>query len=176
MGMVTLFEDAWQKVADGITTVSEVMGKVPYYVPAPAAEASEKDIEEKTDVPVRARATLVLVSGKQEDAAVFHSVLEPYGYRIVATDYPGAFETVCREFPEVIVMDVDGNRTGRLDLTRKLQGSLSTVTIPVLLLQSGSELNAELDGLREGAAGVLSRPINSAQLVARLDDTLKQTV
>jgi type IV pilus assembly protein PilB len=31
MGMVSLFQDAWSKVADGVTTVLEVMGKVPYF-------------------------------------------------------------------------------------------------------------------------------------------------
>jgi type IV pilus assembly protein PilB len=31
MGMVSLFQDAWIKVASGVTTVMEVMGKVPYF-------------------------------------------------------------------------------------------------------------------------------------------------
>jgi type II secretory ATPase GspE/PulE/Tfp pilus assembly ATPase PilB-like protein len=31
MGMVSLFQDAWSKVADGVTTVLEVMGRVPCF-------------------------------------------------------------------------------------------------------------------------------------------------
>jgi type IV pilus assembly protein PilB len=30
-GMVTLFQDAWQKVEAGVTTIAEVMGKVPWF-------------------------------------------------------------------------------------------------------------------------------------------------
>jgi hypothetical protein len=32
--MVTLFEDAWSKIDDGITTVDEIISKIPYEKPA----------------------------------------------------------------------------------------------------------------------------------------------
>ncbi len=176
MGMVSLFEDAWQKVADGITTVSEVMGKVPYYSQAPGSAVVEGGAVEQQPAEVEPRALIALVDSNPEDVNLFHSVLDPQGYRTISSDWAGAFETISREYPDTIVLNVDESDADWAALMKKLQSSLSTVTIPVLLLNSGTEWKAEVEGLRIGAAGVLHRPLKPADVLTRIDDTLKQYV
>jgi DNA-binding response OmpR family regulator len=152
------------------------MGKVPYYSPATGPDQAEPPSPEKGATQIKERASVVLVGSTEEDSNFFQSSLDPHGYRTLVTDYAGAYETVCREYPDVIVLDLDSKEAGWADLVKKLQSSLSTVTIPVLLLKTGTEWSTEVEGLREGAAGVLPRPLNPAQVVARLDEALKVMV
>jgi type IV pilus assembly protein PilB len=65
MGMVSLFQDAWSKVANGNTTILEVMGKVPYFshfrvptigsrISKPAAPSDQTNLSvvNKVEVPI----------------------------------------------------------------------------------------------------------------------------
>ncbi len=176
-GMVSLFKDAWQKVADGITTVSEVMAKVPYYgQPAAAAAASGPAVPAPVAVTPATRASVLLIDNDPDDAAQFHTALDPQGYRMSVSDWAHAYESVCRENPEVIVLNLDDPAADWAALGNQLQRSLSTVTIPVLLLKSGAEWSVEIESLRQGAVGVLRRPVQPVEVLARLDDALKQVV
>jgi DNA-binding response OmpR family regulator len=74
------------------------------------------------------------------------------------------------------VLNLDQPDANWEELGKKLQRRLSTVTIPVLLLKSSAGWSLEIEGLRDGAAGVIHRPLNPAEFLARLDDALKQVV
>jgi CheY-like chemotaxis protein len=180
MGLVSLFYDAWQKVGEGITTISEVMGKVPYYASVPAATTpgpalSEADSAAATPVGAP-RASVLLVGSDPEDANAFQSVLGPQGYRMITSDWAAAYETVCRENPDAIVLNLDQPEADWVGIGKKLQSSLSTVTIPVLLLQSVSDKATQVQRLKEGAIGVLRRPLEPTEILARVDEAFSQAV
>ncbi len=180
MGLVSLFQDAWQKVGDGITTISEVMGKVPYYGSVPAA-APDATVPPETGPaaagPVAApRASVLLVDSDPEDVNTFQSALGPQGYRTITSDWPVAYETVCRENPDAIVLNLDQPHADWAGFGKRLQSSLSTVTIPVVLLQSSVDKSTQVQRLREGAIGILRRPLEPAEILARLDEALSQVV
>ncbi len=176
MGMISLFEDAWRKVAEGVTTISEVMGKVPYFGTATAPAVNLTPSPESLPASPEPLGSVVLVDGDAEDVNLVQSALESQGYRMIAADWPGAYETICRENPDAIVLNLDQPDANWEDLGKKLLRRLSTVTIPILLLKSGAEWTLEIEGLRNGAAGVLRRPLNPAELLAHLDDALRQVV
>ncbi len=170
-GMVSLFQDAWQKVADGITTVSEVMGKVPFYV-SPHAPAADVSIPSQ---PVKElNASIVLVDSNPDDVNIFREALEPQGYGITVADWNHAYEEICRYNPDAIVLNLDQPDADWQKLEKKLQLSLSTVTIPVLLLNSSTEWTTEVEHLREGAAGLLRRPLQSMEVVAQINNALSR--
>jgi CheY-like chemotaxis protein len=176
MGMVSLFQDAWQKVADGTTTITEVMGKVPYYgslhhaaVHVPEAPEPKTEIRETG-------ATVVLVDSDPADVSLFQSAFDSQGYRLVVSEWASAYETVCRENPDAIVLNLDQSEADWRSLGASLQSSLSTVTIPVLLLKSDTEWTMEVESLQQGAAGVLHRPLEPVEVLARLDNALKLAV
>ena len=92
------------------------------------------------------------------------------------SEWASAYETVCRENPDVIVLNLDQPEADWRSLGASLQSSLSTVTIPVLLLKSDAGWTMEVESLREGAAGMLHRPLEPAEVRARLDNALKLAV
>jgi type IV pilus assembly protein PilB len=175
MGLVTLFQDAWHKVAEGVTTVSEVMGKVPYYGLAVSAPLAVPPAPPQPP-PLNSRGSVILVDGSAEDSSLFESALSSQGYRIITGDWPGAYEMVLRENPQAIVLNLDGPLADWDSLARRLQRNLSTITIPFFLLKSNPEWSLEMAGLKGGAAGVLGRPLKPADLLARLEEALGQEV
>jgi type IV pilus assembly protein PilB len=176
MGMVSLFQDAWQKVADGTTTITEVMGKVPYYGSLHHAAVHVPEAPESKTETREIGATVVLVDSDPADVSLFQSAFDSQGYRLVVSEWASAYETVCRENPDAIVLNLDQSEADWRSLGASLQSSLSTVTIPVLLLKSDTEWTMEVESLQQGAAGVLHRPLEPVEVLARLDNALKLAV
>lgn len=170
-GMVPLFRDAWQKVAEGITTISEVMGKVPFFAPANEAVA-DAPAQLQPEPAQEIKKSIVLVDGNPEDVTVFREALEPQGYGINLAGWDHAYEEICRHSPDAIILNLDQPDADWKKLEKRLQLSLSTITIPVLLLNSQKKPAAEIENLRDGSAGLLHRPLKGMEVVARLNNVL----
>jgi type IV pilus assembly protein PilB len=172
-GMISLFEDAWKKVAEGITTIAEVMGKVPYYASAQGGAIRLPAATGPRAHRSGSRAAILLVDSIRENIQFFQSEVEPAGYQIITCDWATAHETICRINPDLIVLNLDLPGADWPELSQKLQRSMWTVTIPVLLLKSGTEWTADVEELRAGAAGVLRRPMEAHQILSHLEKALK---
>lgn len=175
-GMVPLFLDAWQKVAEGLTTVSEVMAKVPYYGTTRSADSVAAPSPEAQPAYPKASADILVVDSDPGDENLLRGALESQGYRAIMSDWSGAYEMVCRESPDAVLLNLDLPDANWSELRKKLQCSLSTVTIPILFLKSNTDWTQEVAILREGVAGVIRRPLNPAEILARVDEALKLAV
>jgi hypothetical protein len=133
------------------------MGKVPYFtalnppgVPTPAPTRKEpaappEPIVVLPEPPVyqskvlllrETKASIALVDDKLPDISLFKLALDQQGYEITVTELAQAYETICRCNPSAIVLDADQPGVNWQQIRKKLQLSLSTITIPVLLISS----------------------------------------
>ena len=93
-GTVTLFEDAWAKVRDGITTVEEVLAKIPY-----------RDTEALTAKCPEEQPAKVLVFNMTEKLnALVSRALEPAGYSISLSSDKELVAAATRESPDLVLV------------------------------------------------------------------------
>ncbi|MBF0330442.1 MAG: response regulator [Candidatus Omnitrophica bacterium] len=112
-----------------------------------------------------------------DDDKTLHATLKPVlganGFDIVSA-YSGeeGLEQVLAEKPDLILLDVIMPGIKGRDVCRRLKADPVTADIPVLFLtakNSDDDIRAEIDA---GAAGHITKPVNSMPLVRQIKKTL----
>jgi len=75
--------------------------------------------------------------------------------------------------PDVVLLDVSMPGMDGLEVCRKLKADVATQHVPVLMLVGPDEPMDKMQGLRIGAADFLSKPIDEAELRARVTSALR---
>ncbi len=176
-GLISMFDNAWQKVAEGVTTVSEVFGRVPLY----AAE-SETPVVLPTGgksayVQAAKSHNIVVWSPDPEDAARLKSVLPGDAYQVIAVPKgTDPYESVARNHPDLILLDATPPETEALGLIEKIKENLSTATIPIIAVTDGKNkqlvIAREIACLQLGANDFLRRPLNDLVLRSKVEKAL----
>ncbi len=96
-------------------------------------------------------------------------LLAKNGYDVVtAENGEEALEKTRAERPAVVLMDVVMPGVNGFQATRALSRDPSTQSIPVILCTSKSEETDRIWGMRQGAKAYLTKPIQPAELLAKL--------
>jgi putative two-component system response regulator len=77
-------------------------------------------------------------------------------------------DLVRHESPDVVLTDVVMPGLTGLDLCRELKNNPATRLIPVVLITALSDSDDRIEGINAGADDFLSKPVNSAELKARV--------
>lgn len=97
------------------------------------------------------------------------SVLGKAGYAVsYATEGGKALEMVSLERYDLILLDVMMPVMDGFEICRRLKQSGATAEIPILFLTAKSEQSDIVRGLEEGAVDYLTKPFNTAELLARV--------
>jgi type IV pilus assembly protein PilB len=155
-GTSTLFEDAWEKVKNGITTVDEVIGKIHYK----SFEAPAKKRKTKT--------LLFNISGK--DSALIKRILQAQGYPVLSASGDDVSGAAIRYNPDLII--VDGAQDG-FGFLKQLRSDVRGALTPVFALLDSSDKKKEALGSQMGVKGFLHRPITSEKLMKTLRYNLR---
>ncbi len=153
-GTRTLFEDAWEKVKDGITTVEEVISKVPFQrktpLPPPAAKCASRKV--------------LLYNLKALDKKLIQSTLEMEDYQVVNGVESGLQEALERETPDLVIMGVSpGN--GVESPLKRLRENIRFAYLPVISV-ADAKLRSMKERLEEeGYQNIIYRPLNTHKLV-----------
>lgn len=101
--------------------------------------------------------------------------LEFEGYEVaLAADGAEALDSVARDEPDAIVLDVAMPRVDGLEVCRRLRAGGST--LPVLVLTARHEVTDRVAGLDAGADDYLVKPFALEELLARLRALLRRSV
>jgi phosphoserine phosphatase RsbU/P len=98
------------------------------------------------------------------------SILGKQGYAVsYATDGVKAIEMAACEPFDLILLDVMMPGMDGFEVCRRLKQQPRTEAIPILFLTAKSEQDDIVRGLQEGAVDYLTKPFNSAELLARVN-------
>ncbi len=162
-GTRTLFEDAWEKVKNGITTVEEIISKVPFQkkvpLPAPALKCKSRKV--------------LLYNLKPSDKRLVQSTLEMEDYRVVngaVSDFQEALE---RESPDLVIMGISSGN-GVESPMKQLRENIRFAYLPVI-----SVADAKLRSMRErleeeGYQNIIYRPLNTHKLVFMINQLFQK--
>jgi two-component system, OmpR family, phosphate regulon response regulator PhoB len=103
----------------------------------------------------------------------FHLAREAYRVR-TAMDGNEALQSIQREPPDLVVLDLMLPGMSGLDLLRELRGRPETEALPVILLTARKEEADRIEGLRLGADDYVPKPFSPQELVLRVGAVLRR--
>jgi DNA-binding response OmpR family regulator len=117
---------------------------------------------------------LLLVEDEPSLAIVLTDRLEREGYSVVAVDNGNtAIATALRAPFDVLVLDVMLPGRNGFEVCRELRAQ--GLTVPILMLTARGEVRDRVAGLKTGADDYLTKPFETAELLARLEALLRRS-
>lgn len=115
------------------------------------------------------RPTVLAVDDQEENLDLLDAILEDAGYNVLtAANGREALERVESERPQAILLDVMMPDMDGFEVCRRLKASRRTFFVPVVMVTALADRESKIRGLESGADDFLNKPINKAELLARL--------
>jgi CheY-like chemotaxis protein len=144
-GMVTLFENAWARIKDGVTTPDEVVSKVPFGRMKEKETAEEK---EKTKV--------LLFNINDDDADVIRKALTTQDYEVVNVSGEDILEAAAKENPDCLFIDASKKTA---ELLRNLRKEIRYTYLSIFAVAKSIETEIEKEMMKLGIRGFLYSPM-----------------
>jgi putative two-component system response regulator len=118
--------------------------------------------------------TILIVDDLESSANLLGRLLERDGHRVCyARDGQEALDVVDRRQPDLVLMDVIMPTLDGLETCRRLKSDAATRLIPVVLVTALNDSRDKIRGLEVGADDFVSKPVNQAELTARVRSLLR---
>lgn len=118
--------------------------------------------------------TILIVDDVAANARLLQRQLAREGHRVLfARDGEEALDRVRRDHPDLVLMDVIMPTLDGFETCRQLKGDALTRLVPVVLITALQGSHERVRGLEVGADDFLSRPVNTAELTARVRSLLR---
>src|SRR5215204_3034340 len=122
------------------------------------------------DVPSR----ILIVDDHEDNIELLRARLEARGYRIdAAMDGEQALARVAAAPPDLILLDVMMPRIDGFEVVRRLKANKDLPFIPIILQTALDSTEHKVEGLDAGADDYITKPINFAELEARVKSMLR---
>lgn len=119
-------------------------------------------------------ATLLVVDDLAANARLLERLLVRDGHRVIfAQDGEEALARVRHDHPDLVLMDVIMPTLDGFETCRRLKSDPDTRLVPVVLITALQGSRERVRGLEVGADDFLSRPVNTAELTARVRSLLR---
>lgn len=113
---------------------------------------------------------VLVVDDIAKNIQLLGSVLSQNGYAVsYATNGNKALEMVRNEDFDIILLDIMMPELDGLEVCKRLKSNIATQDIPIIFLTAKSEDRDILEGLTAGAVDYLTKPFNTAELIARVN-------
>lgn len=127
------------------------------------------------DDPVASAAARILIADDvQANRDLLRDLLEREGYLVdEAADGLAALERVATSPPDLVLLDLQMPRMDGFEACRRLKANPRTAAVPVLLVTALSERSDRLAGIGAGANDLVTKPIDSTDLMLRVRNALE---
>ncbi len=125
-------------------------------------------------MPPKSGARILIVDDHQDNVELLQARLEARGYEIdTATDGQEALDRVAAMPPDLILLDVMMPIIDGIEVARRLKADSSLPFIPIIMQTALDATEAKVEGLDAGADDYITKPINFAELEARVNSLLR---
>ncbi len=118
---------------------------------------------------------IVVIEDEPDILEVLCFNLEREGFQVLSAGSGGAgLETVTRESPDLVLLDLLLPGVDGLDVCRRLRSRPETAHIPVIMVTAKGEESDVVLGLGVGADDYIQKPFSPRELVARVKAVLRR--
>ncbi len=118
-------------------------------------------------------ALILIADDSATEVYTLKKILEKHEHHvIIAEDGQQAIELAQSKRPNLILMDVVMPNLNGFQATRHLSKDPNTSNIPIIIVSSKNQESDKLWGLRQGAKGYLSKPIDEQLLITEVNKML----
>ncbi len=120
-------------------------------------------------LPLPEDTVILVVDDVVHNVHVVGSILGDAGYQVVpATNGEQALRFATNPAPDLVLLDVMMPEMDGFEVCRRLKSTPETSAIPVIFLTAAVEIDQVVKGLALGAVDYVTKPFNSAELLARV--------
>ncbi|MDP9313959.1 MAG: response regulator [Chloroflexota bacterium] len=122
----------------------------------------------------KACAKILIVDDHEDNLDLLRMMLSSHGYSITtASDGSEALELVRLVAPDLILLDVMMPGMSGYDVVQALRADVSRGYIPIMLITAKQDISDKVQGLNIGADDFLPKPVQSAELIAKVRALLR---
>lgn len=118
-------------------------------------------------------AKVLIVDDSPTQLASLRRIVERLGHQaITAEDGAAGVDLARRERPDLILMDVVMPNLNGFQATRQISRDQETSHIPIILVTTKDQETDRVWGLRQGAKGYITKPIDEKELIKTIQQHL----
>jgi twitching motility two-component system response regulator PilH len=113
--------------------------------------------------------TVLVVDDSPTDTHVISEMLQKHGYSVItASSGEEGIETARAQKPDLVIMDVVMPGMSGFEATRAISRDTETGGIPVIICTTKDQETDKAWGLRQGAKDYVVKPVQEAELIAKI--------
>jgi len=117
---------------------------------------------------------ILVVDDHEDNIELLRARLEARGYEVEgASDGQAALDAVQRTCPDLILLDVMMPKMDGMEVVKRLKANKGLPFIPVIMQTALDSTENKVEGLDAGADDYITKPINFAELEARVNSLLR---
>ncbi len=118
----------------------------------------------------------MLVDDDQYNLELIKAYMADYGFRVItASDGEECLVALREERPDLILMDVRMPRMDGITACASIKADSRVRDIPVVFLSGDQDAASKVSGFKAGGVDYITKPVEEAELLARVTTHLKQT-
>ena len=122
------------------------------------------------------RQKILVVDSDKSASGYVRNCLEEFGYEALeAHDGESALQTISREKPDLIVLDLELPDQDGVEVIKAIRVDPSLLRLPIIILSARATESDRLFGLDSGADDYIAKPFNPRELTARVHAVLRRS-
>jgi putative two-component system response regulator len=118
--------------------------------------------------------TILVADDQAANRELLYELLTTQGFRVVTVpDGAAAVEELTRTQVDLVLLDVMMPHLNGFEVCQKIKSNPETCLIPIVLVTALSDKKDRIEGIEAGADDFLTRPVDRAELLARVGSLLK---
>jgi putative two-component system response regulator len=119
-------------------------------------------------------ATILVADDQPANRELLEALLAADGFHVIqAEDGEQALEQLAKNQVDLVLLDVMMPRLNGFEICERMKSNPETYLIPTILVTSLADKEDRIRGIKSGADDFLTRPVDRAQLLARVRSLLK---